>query len=527
MEVNINKSDLILKTKKRVDWDKIIDEEKKISFQYDTITGYFIIDYSSKKNYIKVKYKDREKEIYKSSFLKGKRLKDLIKGNNSFYSFTVGTVLDSKIKIIEQVRNENRHKAYNIICLDCDKTFNREETALKNNKKCPFCNNSIKFPERFTSSLLNTININYETQKIFEWSKETKNGKKIYDFYFKFKGEDFIIETNGEQHYKKGFERCGGRTLEEEQANDKYKYELAISNGIKPENYIVIDFRESTLEWGKEHILNSRLGIIFDLTNFDWDKCYEDSNINKKKECLKIIQKEEYTYEELSSLLNISISTLKKWISDFKKSDIENLNIIDKRSYHSKKVICINNNKIFNSIQECYDYFTEVLNINISSPATITNICNKLNSNVEGYVFEYVDEKDKNSIYDEELYNRVLKMWNEGKDNAFISKKLNINTRVGSKYLKEAERRGDIKNLKEEIALRSGMKGSLKGRKIFCKELNITFLNIKELKEYFKEKHDMEMLSSEISRSCKKDKSYKGYHFKYIEKERNQCLLDY
>ena len=73
------------------------------------------------------------------------------------------------------------------------------------------------------------------------------------------------METHGKQHYEDGFKGCGGRTLEEEQQNDKNKYELAIKNGIKQQNYIVIDCSKSDLEFIKNNIINSRLNELFNL----------------------------------------------------------------------------------------------------------------------------------------------------------------------------------------------------------------------------------------------------------------------
>ena len=51
--------------------------------------------------------------------------------------------------------------------------------------------------------------------------------------------------------------KLGGRTLEEEQENDELKKSLAIKNGIK--DYLVIDCRESEMEFIKSNILKSQL----------------------------------------------------------------------------------------------------------------------------------------------------------------------------------------------------------------------------------------------------------------------------
>ena len=126
------------------------------------------------------------------------------------------------------------------------------------------CEDNISFSEKFIFKILKDINLDFTWHYSKSDCNWLKNNNKTYDFYFKLNDEEYIIESHGLQHYEY---QGRGRTLEEEQTNDQYKYNLAIQNGIKSENYIVIDFRYSTLEWGKEHVLNSRLNEIFDLSN--------------------------------------------------------------------------------------------------------------------------------------------------------------------------------------------------------------------------------------------------------------------
>ena len=51
---------------------------------------------------------------------------------------------------------------------------------------------------------------------MFEWSEN-----KRYDVYIPYL--NCIVENHGEQHYNNSFKSLNGRTLEEEQKNDKYK----------------------------------------------------------------------------------------------------------------------------------------------------------------------------------------------------------------------------------------------------------------------------------------------------------------
>jgi hypothetical protein len=142
--------------------------------------------------------------------------------------------------------------------------------------KCS-CSDKIPYPEKTMFSILEQLGINFQTQlskKDFKWCNRYK-----YDFYFKLNDEDFVIETNGMQHYKDAWDK-----LEVTQENDKNKKELTLNNGIKEENYIVIDCRWSELTWIKEHILEKdKLNKLFDLSQVDWLKAEEFASSNLVK----------------------------------------------------------------------------------------------------------------------------------------------------------------------------------------------------------------------------------------------------
>lgn len=134
-------------------------------------------------------------------------------------------------------------------------------------------NLSGSYPERLMSSLLTILSVDFAREQTFPWSTNVigyngKNSSKRYDFYIP--SMNTIIEVHGEQHYSGDFKHLGGRSLEEEQANDKQKEQLAKNNGIK--HYIVINALSSSLSFIKESILSSlEFTSIFDLSDIDWD----------------------------------------------------------------------------------------------------------------------------------------------------------------------------------------------------------------------------------------------------------------
>ena len=147
------------------------------------------------------------------------------------------------------------------ICDTCSHINVNAVVELKNKvkSKCNRCSDKLSFGEKIIYELLLLKNIDFNYNIQFDWSN-----RKRYDFYFLINNQSYIIEVHGIQHYDRGFEHIGGRSLEEEQANDKLKYELAKANGI--DHYIVIDARESNLSWIKKNIIKSILPDIINIS---------------------------------------------------------------------------------------------------------------------------------------------------------------------------------------------------------------------------------------------------------------------
>lgn len=161
----------------------------------------------------------------------------------------------------------NSKKKLDWKCPDCGEII-RGKTISNIKMKdlsCGKCSDYISYPEKFIYNLLLQLEIEFEKEEVFTWSQ----GKR-YDFSL---DSTCLIEVHGEQHYRY---TGRGRTLEEEQKNDILKEKLAKENGI--EHYIVIDARESNMNWVKNSIMNSELNKLFNLNNIDWSKIEEDSS---------------------------------------------------------------------------------------------------------------------------------------------------------------------------------------------------------------------------------------------------------
>lgn len=141
---------------------------------------------------------------------------------------------------------------------------------------CSLCGDGVGIPEKFMGCVLTQLHIDFIHRKVFDWSKniwtplENKYANKEYDFYIAI--NNTIIETHGRQHYVRcTYEKLGGRTLEQEQDNDRIKKSIAEQNGMR---VITIDCRYSSMSFMKNSILHSDLMKIYDLSMINWEVAY-------------------------------------------------------------------------------------------------------------------------------------------------------------------------------------------------------------------------------------------------------------
>ena len=211
---------------------------------------------------------------------------------------------------------------------------------------CDKCSDKISYPEKFIREMLKQLNVDFVSQKQFEWSNKRK-----YDFYF----DNIICETHGEEHYTHGFSQLNvKRGLFEEQANDKYKKTLALNNGINEDRYIELDCRKSEREWIRQSILNSNLSKFYDLSVVDWELC--DKNCcTSDIVTVCDLWNQGYKVKEIQGIMNLSpkSTTICRYLRKGTElglcaydGKIERL----KGSQH--RVKCITTNEIFNSISE-------------------------------------------------------------------------------------------------------------------------------------------------------------------------------
>lgn len=213
---------------------------------------------------------------------------------------------------------KNNQRGYEVLAMSNTKAefkcerCNYSETkiisqVINNGFACPKCSDGISYPEKLLFNLLNQLNLDFEYQKSnFKWIKNKK-----YDFYIP--SINCIIETHGGQHYKPmTFERTGGKTLKEEQENDRLKENAARKNGIK--YYVIIDCRKSNLNYIKENILDSELAFLFNLTNINWNQCHEHACGSIIKEACDLWREGLKTLTEIGNALKVNRTSVGKYL---------------------------------------------------------------------------------------------------------------------------------------------------------------------------------------------------------------------
>ena len=138
------------------------------------------------------------------------------------------------------------------------------------------CSDSVSYPNKVGRYFIKqTLAENIEFEYCKEWCQN-----KIYDIYFEYNGNKYVIEMDGNQHYRETY-NFHSQTYEEIHNNDLFKEKLAKENNVI---LIRIDCRISDINYIKKNILDSELSKIFDLSNIDWkeiERSSRDMNLLK------------------------------------------------------------------------------------------------------------------------------------------------------------------------------------------------------------------------------------------------------
>lgn len=250
---------------------------------------------------------------------------------------------------------------------------------------CPSCSDGVSYPEKVTYHLFIQLEIEFEYQKSFEWEQS-----KRYDFYLPHPF-NAIIEVHGGQHsIDNTFHTMGGRTLEEEQENDRLKEKLAKENGI--DHYIVIDARESNIEYMKNSILNSKLSKLFNLNYINWDAIKKKSYNNFIKITCDLWNKSVKNTKFIADKMKISKYTAIKYLKIGSSIGLCTYNPVEEHLKNYRRistiVVKVSNNKIIDE----YPSISEASRVIGISWSSIQRICTGKKKNIGNYKLMYKED---------------------------------------------------------------------------------------------------------------------------------------
>ena len=225
-----------------------------------------------------------------------------------------------------------------IPCPDCGEIKHTTVTTVtRRGDLCCKCGDTNSYPNKFVFHILKQLHIQTQCEWIPQWDKNIR-----YDDYLpKY---NIIIENHGLQHYEDvGF----GRTLAEEQENDRIKYEKAMAHNI--DEYIVLDCRKSEVDWIKRSIMASKLPQIFGFTEEDIDWFAADEYATKniiKQMCVE--WENGLTMADASLKYGVSEGTIREWLKKGAKFGWCGYD----PKWRYKKVYCFQLDKTFPYINE-------------------------------------------------------------------------------------------------------------------------------------------------------------------------------
>ena len=329
--------------------------------------------------------------------------KKLVQGIND-----IATTNPWMIKYFDNPDDANKYFKFskekkNMRCPDCGrihKNIRIYDVYRNKGLSCP-CGDGWSYPNKFMYSLLEQAGVDFETEKIFDWSDNRK-----YDDYIEYNGLKIITEQHGLQHYE-GRINPNSRTLEEEKENDKYKYQLAIKNGI--DKYFVIDSSISSLEYMKDSIVKSGFLSLFDkaVDDINWYICDEFATSNlAKKICVYKDNNPNITIKEISKLFHIAYNTalgyIKKgskfgWCSYQMFDDLKMLREQNKTISCEIPIHCTSTNKYYRSANIFVSKYEEEYGKHLQA-RNIRSVCQGKRNHVNNLKFEYITQEEFNNI---------------------------------------------------------------------------------------------------------------------------------
>lgn len=280
-------------------------------------------------------------------------------------------------------------------CNNCKNTFTLFK-HISNHKylSCPICGDGISYPNKFLRNLITQLPVEkYQ----FEYKASWTQGKS-YDAYFIYQDKEYVVEIDGQQHYRSTL----FSTIEYQQENDLLKDILAEQVGC---TMIRINAKYSFPDYIQEQIQQSLFNELFDLSQVDWDKCkiYSAKSIvinicnyfNEHVCSVRDIAKQfnigvtsVYRYMQSGANLGLIASNYKDLLFEQRKNAISKV-----RTGQSFNAYDVETNTllgVFNLLKECEEKLRRITNNNKINRKMISEVLHKKIKTYRGMTFSYV-----------------------------------------------------------------------------------------------------------------------------------------
>lgn len=296
-----------------------------------------------------------------------------------------------KYFVNEQDAYNNTLTSKNTILVKCPIcNFEKEikvKTLVSIGFNCNKCGEHYSYPNRLITELLCQLKVKFKNEKTFKWSDG-----KVYDFYIPSK--EIIIEAHGRQHYDGGFSRMGGRTLEEEQQNDKLKCELALQNDVK--HYVQLDCSKSNIDYIKNNIMNSELPTLlnFKENDIDWNECDKNASSSLMIKACELWDSGIHNTKEIGKIIHRSYAMVIEYLKHGVELGLCDYTIEESRKKDDTKHIYVydkdlNFIKEFLSCRQLEELSEEIFGTKFINQCVI-RVCLGQRKQYKGYIFSYI-----------------------------------------------------------------------------------------------------------------------------------------
>lgn len=325
--------------------------------------------------------------------------KVVVKGKNDIWTTNPNLAIMLANKEDGYKYTENSGLKVDWTCLICGKLHKKKviRDINKHGLSCA-CHKTKSFPNRFMYWLLDNLGIEFEDEKVFDWSN-----KRRYDFYMP--DLNIIVEMHGGQHYKEIYSFTK-KSLLEQKNNDNYKKQLAFDNGIS--HYIEINSSQSDFDFIKDNVLNSELRDFLPLEKVKWEDIKEYCEKNIIYEIAKCWNSGVQLAKDIGKIVGLSESPISKYlnkcqefglIEKYDKTTIyKNRDKKARSSYYqnrSQPISCNENGLCFGSMTICEQKMNEITG-NKFYRGNIAATTNGKQSHHHHYTFSYISREEFN-----------------------------------------------------------------------------------------------------------------------------------